>query len=378
MIRSAAKTFAQVFCVTAVALAPACADTVVLAGKPPFRHVHITGFRGGRLVFRGVCRETLRKPLRELASFQIDADPMLSNAEALRQREPAAAVTAYRLALEEIPRGWLHDLAEARLVGALDRAGRFAEAVRLWTDLLAAHPDWAGALVPRHADRPGSLTNTQVRRRLAAAYATHLSPDVRRSLARLWLELTLYDGLDPDPAGAATRAAQSRHKQPPAASRPSGEPPPLFGAVRRKRSPGRSTSDLPQEAATLRLPADTFVLQAVRDALQAGQTGRADAIITRSMPHIDPAARGRWQLLHQRCRIEAGHYAQAADALLALSERTPNPTLAAEALYYVGVAHERMDRADVAADIYRELLERSDIPPRLRKLAADGLARTGD
>ncbi len=377
MIHAAAKTFVRFFLAALPAAAPACADTVVLSGKPPFHNVRIVGFRRGKLVFRGVCRETLRKPLGQVASFRIDGQPMLSNAEALVERDPAAAVTAYELALEQTRRGWLADLTSARLAVALDRAGRFARAARLWIDLLVAHPDWAAALVPRHPGPPGCLENTQVRRQLAAVYATHLSPDIRRPLATLWLELTLYDGLEPGPAGAGARSRGTARTDS-VASRPAGEPPPLFGAVRRKRPGATPAADLRREAAGLRLPADTFVLQAVREALDGGRTGRADAILSRALAHVAPAERGPWLLLQQRCRIEAGRCAQAADALLALSERTPDPALAAEALYYVGVAHERMDRADVAADIYRELLERSDLPPRLRKRVQAGLARTGE
>ena len=70
---------------------------------------------------------------------------------------PSADDELVELALEQTRRGWLHDLTEARLVVALDRAERFGQAARLWIDLLVAHPDWAAPLVPRHPGSPGSL-----------------------------------------------------------------------------------------------------------------------------------------------------------------------------------------------------------------------------
>ena len=67
-----------------------------------------------------------------------------------------------------------------------------------------------------------------------------------------------------------------------------------------------------------------------------------------------------------------------ANGLLALTESTANRGLAAAALYYVGVAHERMERADVAAELYRELLQREDLAPEIRELATRGLERLGE
>ncbi|MFN0137805.1 MAG: hypothetical protein ACKVS9_17005, partial [Phycisphaerae bacterium] len=41
----------------------ASADTVTLADKPPFERVTVTDFANGRLAFRGLSGETIRRPI---------------------------------------------------------------------------------------------------------------------------------------------------------------------------------------------------------------------------------------------------------------------------------------------------------------------------
>jgi len=52
-----------------------------------------------------------------------------------------------------------------------------------------------------------------------------------------------------------------------------------------------------------------------------------------------------------------------------------DPALAAAALYYVGLAHERMGRPDVAWRLYGQLADRTDIPDEIRASARDGRHR---
>jgi hypothetical protein len=58
-----------------------------------------------------------------------------------------------------------------------------------------------------------------------------------------------------------------------------------------------------------------------------------------------------------------------------LAAHDPDPARRAWALYYVGLAHERMDRFDVARDLYQELAERADAPNDVRTSAQGGLRR---
>ncbi len=52
--------------------------------------------------------------------------------------------------------------------------------------------------------------------------------------------------------------------------------------------------------------------------------------------------------------------------------------IARQALYYVGLAHERLSRPDVAASTYRELLADPNLPAEVRELATAGLKRVSE
>jgi tetratricopeptide (TPR) repeat protein len=126
------------------------------------------------------------------------------------------------------------------------------------------------------------------------------------------------------------------------------------------------------------LPADSFVFTAIEQDLLAGRAERAQRVVERALEYVESDQRGRCRLLLGRCRIATGHPAQAADDLMTLALAESDRERAAEALYYVAVAHERMDRADVAATLYRELLQREDLPAELRSKAEAGVRRVGD
>jgi thioredoxin-like negative regulator of GroEL len=358
------------------------ADTVVLEGKPPFRKVQVINFRHGRLHFRGLSKEILRKPLDEIARFKIDAFPMLSNAEALIRTDAEASISAYQQALEQADKPWLRDLIRARLIEACDRAGRFDQAVALFIELLREKPALATNLAPRHPGDPGSPINTKARRQLSNARESMQARVMVEPLQTLSLELLLFDDVDPLPPEFAPPASQptadfSGEASP--ATQPSAEPPLLFGPVE-QHAPAAAVPDDRGliEAAPPRLPPDSFVLSGARQAFERGNPRRAARLLERALPYLADHQSDNWRLLLGRCRIELGQLARAADELLALAESTLDHSLAANALYYVGVAHERMDRADVAAAIYRELLQRGDLPAELRQPAQRSLNRLGE
>ncbi len=359
------------------------ADTVVLKGKPPFRNVHIVDFEHGRLVFRGVSEELLRKPLSDVVRFKMDRNPMLSNAEALAGSDAEIAITAYRQALADAAEPWLRDLIRVRLLGACDRVGRFDEAVALYAEVLQDQPLLAEGHAPRRPAAPGSAENQNARRHLLAATESNRSRAALTALRTLTLELLLFDGIEPLPpefTPPASGPVASRPAQPVAASQPGNEPPPLFGppGKRAGAAPAFPGDEREQTSGALRLPEDSFVLTGAQEAFQAADALRAARLLERAMPYLAEEESHAWRLLLGRCRIELGQIARAADELLALTEFTSNHRLAAEALYYVGVAHERMDRADVATRLYGELLQQADAPAEVRRLAQQGLERLGE
>jgi tetratricopeptide (TPR) repeat protein len=375
-----AQRLAGVFLATLLTAGPVPADTVVLKGRPPFRNVQVVGFRQGQLVFRGVSKELLRKPLDEVACFKIDRDPMLSNAEALAARDPEAAIIAYQQALADATEPWLRDLIRVRLLGTCDRAGHFDDAVELYVELLKSQAGPADQWAPRHPAAPGSPDNQKARQRLIAAAGSSRSSAAIRALRTLALELLLFDEVEPLPEEfmpPASTPSASRPAEPTATTRPADVPRPLFGPPEAggRAEPGPVGGEPEQAGGRLRLPDDSFVLSGARAAFEGGDAPRAARLLERAMPYLVDEPSYPWRLLLGRCQIELGQFARAADELLALSESATDPGLAAEALYYVGVAHERMDRADVAVVLYRELLQRPEIPAEVRRLAERGLER---
>ena len=356
------RTLPGIFWVLLWTTAASDADTVVLTGKPPFRNVQIVDFKHGRLHFRGVSKEVLRKPLREVSWFEIDRCPALSDAETLADTDAHAAIAAYERALGKAGESWLQALTRVRLLGAYDRAGRFDDAVALYIQLAREQPELADQCPPRHPAPRGSERNRKAREQLLDAIRHTPSRPGPVALRTLTLELLLFDEVDPLPPEFAPPASQPASSP---ATQPDTPPPLLFGDEERRAS------------RTLRLPAESFVLSAVRQALAEADAARAARLLERSLPYAAESDAPVWRLLLGRCLIELGQHARAADELLALAETADRP-LAAEALYYVGVAHERMGRVEVAAETYRELLQQDDLPENIRRLAVQGLKRLGE
>lgn len=338
------------------------ADTVVLAGKPPFRNVEIVGLRDGRLRFRGVCREILSKPLREVVRLELDSCPALSKAEALAEIDVHAAIAAYEQAADEAGDDWPRTLVHARLLGVYDRAGRFDAAAALYVSLTSEQPELASQCRPRYPAPPGSEANRRARERLLGAIEPSRSQAVPAALRTLAFELLLFDEVDPLPPGFAPPTPQPARGS---TSQPAALPPLLFGDTPRR------------SGAPPRLPADSLVLEGARRALAEADVARAARLVERSLPYVAESDAPAWRLLRGRCLIEQGQPARAADELLALTRPPHDRSLAAEALYYVGLAHERMGRAD-AAEIYRELLRKDGIPAETQRLAVQGLKRLGE
>jgi len=380
MIIKAAQHALAIVCVALAAPSSGVADTVVLRGKPAFNEIQITGFKQGKLIFRGVCQELLRKPLGGVARFAIDRNPMLSKAETLRSESPERAIRAYRRALDGADEDWLYDLIRVRLLGACDQAGRFQEAIALYADLLADDPDWVRHFAPRHPAVQGSAENRQARARLHEAIQAARLPGVKRALRTLLLELLLFDEVEPLPAELRPPGSQPTPERPVAASQPERLPPRLFGPRRQPgpRAAARASDARRQPGGPLQLPADSFVRAAADALLESGEPARAAQLVERALPYLSVTDRDPWLVLLGRCRIELGAFARAADELLALSESTGDQRVVVEALYHVALAHERMGRPDVAVRLYEQLLQRTDLPAETRARVTLGLKRLGE
>ncbi|MFH1748645.1 MAG: hypothetical protein ABIG44_16545 [Planctomycetota bacterium] len=337
----------------------ACADIVKLHNKPPFHHVHISDFRAGRVVFRGVSKQYLRKPLDQIEWLKLDACPALGVAErAAAAGQYNLAVTAYRQALNQATQPWLSDLIRYRLLTTCDRSARFTEAVEIYVDLLNRQGDTTLLPSPRNPEPPGSAGNAQALDIVQTTLAATESAPVRRRLLILALELRLYENSDnipitSSPSGPSATSAPVRS--------------PLLGLPLPTR-----------KSARLKLPGDSFLITAARNALDTNDNQRARSLIERAWPYIDTAEQNPWRLVLGRAKLAAGDAAQASVDLLALSETAADPVVATTALYYLGAAHEQMNQVDTAIQLYHEVLRHPETSDSIRHLAGEALARLGE
>jgi hypothetical protein len=318
-------------------------DVVKLVGKPEFRHVAITDLRQGKLVFRGVSRQFLSKPLAEIEWFAINDRPALTAAEEAAARgEWGLAADEYSRTLADASPAWMRQLARLRLLRALDESGQFDRAVGVYIELVRGGTPIPPGCAPKRPGSAGAEVNRAARTALDDALRDRRAR-LDDPLRRLRFEIQLFE----DATAPASDAA---------ASRP---------AVR-----GNETV-LPGIALT----PDSLVFEAARGALRDRENDRALRLLEAGILRVPIAERASLRILLGRARIERGQFAEAADDLMALAEPPADPAIIAEARYYVGLAHERMQRGDVAESMYRQVIQQPDAPAEIRTLAEAGLER---
>lgn len=351
------------FFVCLLSVASGAADTVKLRGKPAFEHVTVLDYRTDALVFRGVSREVLRKPLDEIEWFTLDDQPALSAAErSAADGRWATALAGYERALELADDPWLRTLIQLRLLAASQHAGRFDLAARLYVELLLTKPLVVSGHAPSCPGPVGSAVNALARRTLERALESEVSAAAQTALRGLLVELLIYEDAPALPA-ALTGDTERTGEAP--ASQPVESILPSLNSASEHRAP----------PAVISKP--SLLLRMSRDALEHGDGGRAEAWLERGRPFVAAELADAWDLQLGQARLERGRYAEAAEALMALSEATTDRALAATALYYAGVAHQRMGRADVARRLYRELLTRKETPADIAQRAREVLQRLG-
>ncbi len=353
----------RIFLLTAVATA--CADTVVLSGKPPFRHVRVTKLDSeGRLVFIGVSRQTLRKPLEQVAWLSIDSFASLSAAEdAARAGNLDDAVRRYRDAIDRAPERWRRDLAKSRLLRVLSDAGRVGPAVALHLELRKAIEPYALRTLPE----PGSASSREAIETVSELLRRTESSRVRTNLESVLVQLLIHEGADTIPASLTLpeEVLPGRvHLSVPEESSTA----PTYGLIPK----AVQITDLP------RIPADSVLLRSAENAFgDRSDPARALRILEDAKPFVEPDAWPHWRIMMGRAHIAGNTPAAAAADLLELAENHRDPAISRTSLYYVGLAHEGIERPGVARDMYVELLKDESTPDDVRGLAREGLKRVG-
>lgn len=330
------------------------ADLLEISEKPPFERINITGFVDERIVFRGLSGETVRVSARRATLIQLDRAPAFSKAELARTRGAwDEALASYASSLHDEPPGAFHDLFLLRRIECLELSGRFAEAVEEWADLLQKSPSLALIATPRQPQPPGSQANLAARERVQGVVRQLTRPEAAGALQtarRFLLELLIFDEVNALPAD---------YQPPVPASQPL-----LF--ARPDRSGPR-----------IELPPDSFVFEAANAAIQRRDFNRAVSLLGAALPYCPATGTDTRRLALARARIEIGQYATAINELMALVD-APDRDQAAQAMYHVGLAHQRLGRPDTARRYYQLALDCRELPESLRTAAREALQKIGD
>lgn len=357
------------------------ADTVVFTGKPPFRNVAITDIRHGRLLFRGVSGETVQKPLGLVTSVALDTLPQFAQSDdAVAAGDYDSALAALNECEKEVRENWQRTLVRYRRLAVLSAAGRTDQALAAFADLVREDPQTPAENLPCDIGPTASSANRAALALLRKTRFRGVTPALEQALAVRRLELTLLE--EPDSVRREFTPLEQRSASDAPASQPTDDDdaPLLFGTPRAAPS-----------AAPIALSRDSPLRIEARRLLAAGDARTALRLLERALPFVRNIDRGWWTLDACRCRIELREFARAADELLAVSTAADaaaasankaappagaaDRALAAWALYYVGLAHEGLNRPDVAADQYRELRSREDLPADLVAEVEAGLQR---
>lgn len=359
------------FQITLLLSAPLTADTITLSGKPPFEGVTLIGMAHGRIAFRGLSGETIRRPIAMVESIAVDRLPPLATAEqAAGQKNWDAAIPAYQAALSAAPDPWLRDLVRLRLYYAAESAAHAELSCSIYIELTKS-PQTNGPTAPPACLAAAGMTDLRKAQQLVADAI--VSKDgtafIRDQLRPLAVELLLLTEGD-IPREWCPTASTIPTSRPAATSSPETEdaPPPLmFG----DKSPTKHSPPTTQFT-SVRLRAGSPVLERARR-LIATDPDQAARLLDRVEQFLDESDLPAARLLLAKAHLP-GDPARAADELLGVATAEADRARQADALYYVGLAHERLDRPDVAAQVYRELLERDDLPTELRERVRQRLA----
>ncbi len=347
--------------------APARPDTVKLTGRPAFDHVIVSDFSRGRLVFRGVSGQILRKPLAQIEFIHLPGHPELFEAEqAAVAGNWTHALERYAAARATDPPAWLRRYILAREMRAADAAGAFDRAVEAYLELGIAGAADAGVSPPNRPGPPGSKVNER-------AVSLLQDAGTNPSLRPLLLQLLILENLPID-----SRQWPPIQPAEPAASLPDARPPGRSESLERPVGllPALATASAPAAAAAtpVRLPADSFLLSFAAEWADRDPT-RGQRWVEAALPYVPTQDRSPWRIVLARCRISVGAADAAASDLLALAASETDPAVVATALYYAGLAHERLGRGDVARGLYAEAAERPAAPPEIREKARTAAQR---
>ncbi|MDX2198447.1 MAG: hypothetical protein SF069_05680 [Phycisphaerae bacterium] len=359
-----------IFAPSAVVLA----DSVKLLDRPVFENVAVEGFRDGKLHFRGVSGQLLKKPLAQVEWFTADNVPELTEAErAIAGGRAADAIPLLVSAVKEDSEPWLKDWVQLRLLRAFDAAGRFDEAVAQYVELLRSGAADERVAPPRVAGPPESAMNAAARRILKGALDDPKIGAAQMTARGFLLEIALLDDASDqitEIRGDAT-AAESKRRQKP-----------RYGLLP-EQSEARPKS-------RFGLPPNSFLLSYAARVLEPlpsaeekrpptpteEDLARALRVLSNARSHLADADGELATLLIGRLRGATGDSEGAMQAFTELLAREEtNGAIAAEAGYRAAGAYESAGQIEAAIRAYRDAAGRSGCPEEISRRARAALRR---
>ncbi len=285
--------------------------------------------------------------------------------------EKASSAGQWEKALDEITalerearEPWLQTLLRHRRLRILESAGRFDEAVAAFLDLVRSDPQTPAALLPQRLAPSGSAQNRAALEIFRKSKPRGLAPELDDEIDRVRLQLMILE--EPENLGREFVPVKSAASASSTAGEGDEEGGFLFGG--------------PKRSGTVRqvsLTPNCGLLAECDRLLKAGDAADAQRILDAARPYVAAVDNGPWRIMLARCRLSRKEFARAADELLGLSAEFERrrPDLNAVALYYVAVAHEGLNRPEIAADIYKELSTRANLPSEVREPVVAALSR---
>jgi tetratricopeptide (TPR) repeat protein len=324
----------------------AAGDQVHMAeGQQSYMYVTVTGLSEGMLEFRSRSHgNVVRKPLRQIKLIQLDDVPDFNRGEGEFSRgRYSEAIEQFELARRRVRSGWLADLIDVRLLEAYEAAGRFDRAVATFVQLLPRVPSEAASRRPKRAGQRGSQYNRLALEQVERALERTKAPNLVRELKLLKLEI-LYAEQD---ASADELAAELGAEHLRTAGGRRGRGPTALRSIERLVSHGQYER----------------ALRAISSAIGSAGDEQLDGLL----------------LLRARCQLAMARTAEqmkvAALTAMRVVIHFPDSPLVGEALFLVGLVHERLGISDQAVELYGQCRARPEVNGATATRAAEAVAR---
>jgi len=321
-------------------------DQVRMAeGQQSYMYVTVTGLSEGMLEFRSRSHgNVVRKPLGQIKLIELDDMPDFNRGEGeLSKGRYAEAIEQFELARRRVRSGWLADLIDVRLLEAYEAVGRFDRAVAMFVELLPRVPSEAAARRPKRVGQRGSQYNVLALEQVERALKRTKSPKLVRELKLLKLEI-LYAEEDASADGLAAE----------------------LGAERLRTADGRRARG-------------PRALLNIERMVERGQYERALRAVSSGIASAGDEQLDGLLLLRARCQLAVARTAEqmkgAALTAMRVVIHFPDSPLVAEALFLVGLVHERLGINDKAVELYGECGARPEVNGATATRAGQAIAR---